>query len=164
MKRLTVLLFSIVFLMVSWPAGATAAPPRQDRARERLVTMRNWKLMQEMDLTGEKAQRVFDILKKYDDKRERLILRRRRLLKALRDETGRAEPSEEVLKRLMKDLVRVNVGLAGLPEEEIKGLSEVFSLQEQARYLLFVERFGREMHRILRESRNPDRRRERPRR
>lgn len=163
MKRLTIFVFSIFILLVSCPAGAAPDFSKQERLKERLITMRNWKLMQELDLSGGKAQEVFNILKKYDDKRERLILRRRRLLRDLREESARDGASEEALKRLMKDLIRVNVLLAGLPEEEVKGLSSVFSLKEQARYLLFVERFGREMQRVIR-MRNSDQRRDRPRR
>ena len=119
--------------------------------------MRNWKLMEALDLSGEKAKQVFNILKKYDDERERLIIKRRDLFKNLRQETESAEASEEKLRELIKGLIQVNVDLARLPEQEIDGLGIVFSLKDQARYLLFVESFGREMQRVVR-MRRPDRR------
>lgn len=161
MKKLSVLVFGIVFVLVS---GAWAAPPfghKQDRFKERLVTMRNWKLMAEFDLSGEKAQKVFNILKKYDDQRERLILKRRDLFKELRGEANSAKASEEKLRDLIKKLGETNVELARIPDQELEGLASIFSLTDQARYLLFVERFGREMQRIIPMGR-PDRRRDFP--
>ena len=163
MKKLSALVFCIAFVLVS---GAWAAPPfghKQDRFKERLVTMRNWKLMEEFNLSGEKAQNVFNILKKYDEKRERLIIKRRDLFKDLREETDSTEASEEKLRELIGKLSQINVKLARLPEQELEGLGTVFSLKDQARYLLFVERFGREMQRVV-PMRRPDHRRDLPRR
>jgi len=117
--------------------------------------------MEELDLSGEKAQKVFNILKKYDDERERLIIKRRDLFIDLREETDSAEASDEKLRELIKELIQVNVDLARLPEKEIEGLGTVFSLKDQARYLVFVEKFGREMQRVV-HMRRLDRRRDLP--
>jgi len=161
MKRLSILIFCIVFVLVSEVWAAPPVRPTQEKFKERLVTMRNWKLMEEFNLSGEKAQNVFNILKKYDDERERLIIRRRDLFKDLKEEADSAEASEEKLIELIGKLRQINVELARLPEQELKGLGAVFNLKDQARYLLFVERFGREMQRLV-PMRRPDRRRDLP--
>lgn len=163
MKRLSILTFCIVFVLVSGVWAASPVSPKKEKLKERLVTMRNWKLMEELDLSGERAQKVFNILKKYDDEREKLIIKRRDLFKDLKRGTEGDEIGEEKLRELIKELIQVNVDLARLPEQEIEGLGTVFSLKEQARYLLFVERFGKEMQRVV-HLRSPDRRRDFPRR
>jgi len=161
MKKVSILIFCIVFVLVSGVWAAPPLRPKQEDLRERLVTMRNWKLMEELGLSGEKAQKVFNILKKYDDERERLIIKRRDLFIDLREETDSAEASDEKLRELIKELIQVNVDLARLPEKEIEGLGTVFSLKDQARYLVFVEKFGREMQRVV-HMRRLDRRRDLP--
>jgi len=123
--------------------------PNHERIKERLVTLRNWKLMETFNLSGERANRVFNILAKFDDKRENLILKRRRLYKTLRDELRMARPSEKVLRNLIREITGLNIELAKLHREEVKALSPVFTVEEQARYLLFSERFAKEVRRFL---------------
>lgn len=71
--------------------------------------------MEESSLTGAEAQRVFDILKKFDDRREELILKRRRLMKELNDEVRQPESPEERLRTPVAGLGDVNIELARLP-------------------------------------------------
>ena len=132
-----------------------AGPPhllpyqKNGKIKERLVTLRNWKLMEEFNLSGDKANRVFNILKGFDDRREDLILKRRRFYRNLRAELQRPQPSEEGLKNLIREITSLNIELARLPQEEVQALAAVFTVTEQARYLLFAERFARQARRLL---------------
>ncbi len=132
-------------------AGPHSSIPQQRHGniKERLVTLRNWKLMDEFNLTGDRATQVFNILKTFDDKREELIFKRRTLFRNLREELQRSIPAEDRLRKLMKEINVVNVELASLPQEETKALAPVFTVKEQAQYLLFSERFAREARRLL---------------
>jgi hypothetical protein len=136
-----------IFASVAWAEPYKGNKPKE--VKERLITIRNWKLMEEFDLSGEKAQKVFDILKRYDKKREKLVIKRRKLLRRLRKDIKQPETTDDKLRSIINEIVLINVELARIPEQELKGLSEVFTQKELARFLLFSERFAREMQRII---------------
>jgi hypothetical protein len=122
---------------------------RGNGLKEKLTTLRNWQLMEEFDLSPERAQKVFSILDRFDDMRADLLLRRRKIIKDIMAgvETKGSKPGR--LDRLMKSLAETNVQLARLPEKERNALSGIFSMEEQARYILFAERFAKNLRRIL---------------
>jgi hypothetical protein len=55
----------------------------------------------------------------------------------------------EKIKSLVKQVTKINVDIAALSGEEVNALSEVFSPEEQAKYLLFTDRFARNMRQIM---------------
>ncbi len=155
MKKRYIPSFLLIFSLMSSSCLCLAGPPPRHffpdhgKIKERLVTLRNWKLMEEFNLSGDRANRVFNILKTFDDRREDLILKRKRLYRDLRNELQKNNPSDEQLRNLMDEITRLNVELSGLSGQEVKALEPVFSLRERAQYLLFSERFAREARRLL---------------
>lgn len=119
-----------------------------NETKERLITLRNWKLMEEFNLSGERAQKVFKILSKFDRQRERQLVKRRRLIKRLMDAINKQARDDE-LERLMNELGSTNAELSRIPQRELEGLKDVFSTRELARYLLFSQRFAREARSLL---------------
>ena len=157
MKKLIIIGISIFFLLPSVVVAGQRFGKDPEKFKERLVTIRNWKLMEEFDLSGEKAQKVFNILKRYDEQRETLIIQRRKSFNELKKEVGRVAPSEKRLKDLVREITKTNVELARLPAKQLEGLKDVFSVKESARYLLFSERFGRNLQNVFPRG-GPDRR------
>ena len=118
--------------------------------KKQVITLRNWELMQEFNLEGERATKVFNILKKYDDQREKILVKRRQLLKNLKEKVENPAIPEEELTKLIKEVKEIDVQLAELRGKEIKALSKVFSIREIGKYVLFMERFPRMMRKALR--------------
>ena len=118
--------------------------------KKQVITLRNWELMQEFNLEGERATEVFNILKKYDDQREKILVKRRQLLKNLKEKVENPAIPEEELTKLIKEVKEIDVQLAELKGKEIKALSKVFSIREIGKYVLFMERFPRMMRKALR--------------
>ena len=118
--------------------------------KKQVITLRNWELMQEFNLEGERATEVFNILKKYDDQREKILVKRRQLLKDLKEKVENPAIPEEELTKLIKEVKEIDVQLAELRGKEIKALSKVFSIREIGKYVLFMERFPRMMRKALR--------------
>ena len=118
--------------------------------KKQVITLRNWELMQEFNLEGERATEVFNILKKYDDQREKILVKRRQLLKNLKEKVENPAIPEEELTKLIKEVKEIDVQLAELRGKEIKALSKVFSIREIGKYVLFMERFPRMMRKALR--------------
>jgi len=118
--------------------------------KKQVITLRNWELMQEFNLEGERATEVFNILKKYDDQREKILVKRRQILKNLKEKVENPAIPEEELTKLIKEVKEIDVQLAELKGKEIKALSKVFSIREIGKYVLFMERFPRMMREALR--------------
>ena len=118
--------------------------------KKQVITLRNWELMQEFNLEGERATKVFNILKKYDDEREKILVKRRQILKNLKEKVENPAIPEEELTKLIKEVKEIDVQLAELKGKEIKALSKVFSIREIGKYVLFMERFPRMMRKALR--------------
>ena len=140
------------FALVLMISECFAGPGFRDRPRdlkERFVILRNWELIQEFDLSEKEAQKVFEILKKYDDERVELINKRRKLLKELREDVDRSSSSDARLRDLMRDLTDTNVELARLPKRQLEGLGEVFNIRDQARFLLFSERLAGQVRALI---------------
>lgn len=118
--------------------------------KKQVITLRNWELMQEFNLEGERATEVFNILKKYDDQREKILVKRRQILKNLKEKVENPAIPEEELTKLIKEVKEIDAQLAELKGKEIKALSKVFSIREIGKYVLFMERFPRMMREALR--------------
>ncbi|HDO35956.1 MAG TPA: hypothetical protein ENH07_06655 [Nitrospirae bacterium] len=143
-KRLVFVLMS--FLILS--TAVRAQPPAREnpgRFKERIITMRNWQLTEVFDLRGKRAEKVFSILKRFDREREDLIMQRRRILNEMRHEVKNPDTTAGRLKELIKGFNRTNIELAGIPGKEVYALKDIFTPRELARYLLFSERFSREL-------------------
>ena len=119
-------------------------------SKKQVITLRNWELMQEFNLEGKRATEVFNILKKYDDEREKILVKRRQILKNLKEKVENPAIPEEELTKLIKEVKEIDVQLAELKGKEIKALSKVFSIREIGKYVLFMERFPRMMRKALR--------------
>ncbi len=153
MNRIMTIWFVLIYVAIALigTAKGDVFPKRNQRVneiKERLITLRNWKLMEEFNLTGERAQRVFNILSQFDRERERLLIKRRRLIKRLHDAIDGSARDDE-LKRLMTELTNINIELSRISQRELEGLRKVFTTRELARYLLFSQRFAREARRLL---------------
>lgn len=147
MKKLVMLLICVLGIMsISWGESFRTFKD----VKKQVITLRNWELMQEFNLEGERATEVFNILKKYDDEREKILVKRRQLLKNLKEKVENPAIPEEELTKLVKEVKEIDVQLAELKGKEIKALSKVFSIREIGKYVLFMERFPRMMREALR--------------
>jgi Spy/CpxP family protein refolding chaperone len=156
MKNKIFLIFFLCmcFIVTGQPvfAGPPEGPPMGHvKMKERIVTLRNWRLMEELDLQGEKAQKVFSILDAFDKEREKLIKQRRDIKRELRLVIESPPAADPKAKTLMNEFFKINSALSAIPEKEINALGEVFDTREQAKFLLFQERFIRDIKKMAHE-------------
>lgn len=147
MKK-TLLALVILFLL---SGHSFADPPEVERLKERILTLRNWQLMEALDIEGKRAEEVFKILERFDRKRERLILRRKALLRELRELSQNG--SVDRIRKTIDSLLKIDYDLLKVKEQELKALSGVLSPVEQARYFLFSERFRKELPFLIKRKR-----------
>jgi|Deesub1362B_J571_1020462.scaffolds.fasta_scaffold00236_20 Spy/CpxP family protein refolding chaperone len=153
MKRRILLITLLVALL---PVFVYANPDRRhspEVLKERIITLRNWELMNALDLKGKRAERVFSILKRFDEERERLILKRRELMERLKEAIDSKRISSERVEGLINEILHTHIAFAELRKKEMDALAEVLTPEEQARYLVFSERFSHQIKRFLEKKR-----------
>jgi len=163
MRRYTMIITMLVTIMITGLAtyGLAVAdmddlggpPPKgkHERIRERIETLRLWKLTKALDLDEVTASRLFPLLNRYDKKRFRIEKAVRKdmgdLKRALED--GNRNEIQEILQRLEdrhRELQRLN-------NEEMAEIKKILTPEQQARYVLFQYRFKREMRKMIEKAR-----------
>lgn len=145
MKKVVAVTLSLLVL-----GTALWAAPRgpQERRRE-LEMLRMWRLTKELDLSEEEAAKVFPLLGRYSRKRQQLQSQRWRLLRELRELLDEEAPPEQ-LEEKMRQIEAKTRELEELRWKEWQEIKRILSPEKQARYLLFHERFVRDLWKILR--------------
>lgn len=136
------------------PGMAPPEPPSREqmqKTRERIRTLRMWKLTEALSLDEGTASKLFPILGKYEKKREETENKLRQDMRALRE--ALQEEDEAGLRAIIGRLEEHHKALQRLKDEERGELKEILSVKQQARYILFQMDFNREIRRMIRDAR-----------
>ncbi len=142
----------VIALLVSFlglpSASLAASKVNEARIMEKVETIRNWRLMDVLNLSQERAQKLFTILRGFDLQRRKLMQERRVLREKLR-KASRSKAVKGDIRAISLKYLNVGVELARLRVKELKALEKELSPQEEAKYVLFTERFNREIMRMI---------------
>ena len=171
MKKNIIKILLIFFLALGFSADGIASPDRDDhnrppskeqmeRVRKRIETMKIWKLTKALDLDEKTAARLFPLLNKYDKKRAEIERDIKDNMMDLRE--ALEDEKESKLRDLIERLEKSHKALQSLNDEERAELKQILTVGQQAKYLIFLQEFNREIRRIIEEARSRRRGRDRP--
>lgn len=123
---------------------------QRDKVRERIETMKMWKLTKALDLDEKTASRVFPMLNDYNKKRKKVEEGIRKDIDSLKD--ALQEKNESRIKDHLEVLEQRHNTLKRLGDEERDRLKELLTIEQQARYLIFKMEFRHEMRRMIAEA------------
>lgn len=126
-------------------------PPRKEKMRERIRMLRTWRLIDDLNLTEEQSAKFFPIMNKFDDRREELELRKRQIIDELIDVLKSEKPSEKKLQQKLADLRKTEQELWESRQSFVDKAAKVLSVKQQAKLLLFEEKFQRQLGAIIRD-------------
>ncbi len=167
MKKDILFMLLSVFLLFGLATYSMAEPPEFDRpptkeqmekVRERIETLRMWKLTKALDLDEKASAQVFPLLNKYDKKRAEIEHALRNDMKEMRD--ALKEKREGNLRGILDRIEQNHRTLQKINDEERTDLKKVLTIEQQARFIIFQQEFDREIRKIIAETR--ERRAERP--
>ncbi|MBW1973082.1 MAG: hypothetical protein DRG20_02535 [Deltaproteobacteria bacterium] len=170
------------------PAGekGIAPPPRpyrqapfrkfkrsKERISKKIELIKMWRLIDELNLDEETAVKLFPKLKDIEKKRQELEQKKRKILFSIRRELREKNPNPQKLSTLITEFRKNRMELANFLNRSVDKLDGILTVEQQAKYILFIQEFPREIKRILQEARRgertyrrrflpPERRRERP--
>ncbi len=119
--------------------------PNRQRVMEKIETIKMWKLMDALNLDSETALKVFPIIKAMDEKRTRLIEQKRALLWKLRQSIRDKTSEKAAVDSMAAKLFDLTERICALSREEYQKLKGVLTEEQLGRYLLFQQRFRREL-------------------
>ena len=121
------------------------------RIRERIETLKMWKLTKALDLEEKTSARLFPVLGRYDKKKADIQYT---LIQDVRDLKSSLQAKNEGRTKAVLDRLEARTReLQGVNEQERAELRRVLTVEQQAKYLLFQLEFAREMRRIISEVR-----------
>ncbi len=151
----------LFFLVLGFTVDSVAEPPegfdrpptkeQMEKIRKRIETLRMWKLTKALDLDEDTAAQLFPLLNRYGKKRAEIERNLREDMIALRDalKDRREGQLRDILERLKKN----HKALQKINDEERTELKNVFTIEQQAKFVIFQQEFKREIRKIIAEIR-----------
>jgi Spy/CpxP family protein refolding chaperone len=130
----------------------------RERVRENIETLRMWKLLDALDLTSEQSTQFLPVLKDFQDAKRQFADERDRLFREIEAILDSEEIDQKALKENLADLDNTRSAFHRETEQFLAKSREILSLKQQARLLLFEERFERRLKESIQEMRRKGRR------
>lgn len=163
MMKLKKYILTLVILMAPGWLAAQPPPgpppdfengPMREKIRERIQTMKIWKLTEEVGLSSEQSERFFPVYNRYQKALEDLDIKRGELLNRLErmtDDSGSSDKEIEEAVRALNDIPRQ---ILAERDKFFKEISSILPLKQQARLTVFEERFKQRLQQFIREIRH----------
>lgn len=161
MERHIFKFFLVLILVAGFGMYSSAEPPedierpsskeQMEKVRKRIETLRMWRLTEALNLDEKTSTQVFPLVGKYDKKRTEIEQSLRSSMKELRKSLK--ENREGNLKSILDKIEENHKALQRIKEEEWAELKKIFTIEQQARFILFQQEFDREIRGIISEAR-----------
>ncbi len=154
--RKIVILFSIVILPISWalaqempPPPPTESGPENPEIRKQLEQIKIWQMTKEMDLPTNKAEKFFPLYNNYNTELRSITTQRREAVRGL-DSTIKRETGEVEVRKQVQQVLNLDAQMASVHEKFMQSLEGVLSPVEIGKYIVFEQKFDREIRERIR--------------
>lgn len=129
--------------------GGGMPDERREEIRKKIDAVRIYRLTEELKLDQQTAAKLAALLGSVEQKRRELTREQMDTMRELHAALKSADPDDRKLKGLLEKLEKNHKGIAEIREREIRGLKDILTVEQQARYLLFQREFIREMRGMI---------------
>ncbi len=133
--------------------GNAPSEEKREAVRKKIETVRIWKLTEALKLDPNAAAKLSAFLSSSDARRRDITRAQMADMKELRLSLKSAKPSEAKLRATLERLEKNHHEMQELRDREWKGLKEMLTVEQQARYLIFQLEFQREMRDMIADAR-----------
>jgi len=159
--RIPTIRLVVVLASLSLPSAVLAArgdgeapdPERRAKVMEKLETIRIGKLTEALQLDSKSAEKVFPLLRPFNERRRTATSARWDAMKAIGEQLESAKPDEKVIATHLDDAMSANRDLAKIAEDEYAALKPVLDPVVLARYYRFQMDFEKRIGELIREIR-----------
>ena len=119
------------------------------RGRDNISTLYMLRMVQVLDLTEEQTAKIFPKVNRVEKEKREINRRIGQLIRNIRAILMRQDANEEELARMVREIRDLRGQVKGLEEELEEFLSENLSVIQQAKHLIFVQDFLRDLREKL---------------
>ena len=145
--------FLLFFLLIYGVAHPQPPLPRE-RVREKIETIRMWKLTAALNLSQEQSMRFFPLFNQWESKQRQLGRERDRLLEKLKAVLKREKPKEKEIRELLIKLEENQTDREKGQKDFWVQASEILTIRQRAEYLIFQRDFERRIREIVKDIRD----------
>jgi Spy/CpxP family protein refolding chaperone len=134
------------------PEPGQGGPPSEERReeiRKKIEAVRIWRLTEELKLDTNSSAKLSSLLSSLDQKRRDAMREQMEAMRDLRFLLKTAKPDEAKIKPLLEKLEKSHREIQAVRDQEMKGIKNVLTIEQQARFLLFQQDFQREMREMI---------------
>jgi hypothetical protein len=152
----------LLLLLVFGLVVNTAAEEREDfdrpptkeqmeKVRNRIETLRMWKLTKALDLDEKTSAQLFPLLNRYDKKRAETENAMRDNMRELRESLRNKRDAQ--LKSVLERVEQNHRSMQSIKDAEWEELKGILTIAQQAKFIIFQQEFDREIRKIIEETR-----------
>ena len=127
------------------PAHPDSHMQEREKIRENIETLRMWKLLDILNLTSEQSTRFLPVLKEFQDAKRNFRDTRRELFRQLESDLQSEKIDEKRLQANLANLEGARKEFQREWEKFLERSGEILTLEQQAKLMLFEERFERRL-------------------
>jgi hypothetical protein len=152
-KKIGFVLLIAGILIFSVEALLAQPPMDPEKMRERIETLRLWKMIEVLDLTPEQSDKFLPLLHRFQQKQRELETAGKQLFRDLEEELNSTEPSEKTLQNILLDLERNKGALENERNNFLTSSREILTTIQEARLIWFEHKFEKELRDTIRKFR-----------
>jgi len=159
-KSLVILLLAFSFLLAGKTLYAQGPPGRtfpeegkRERLKEEIETMKMWKMLEALNLSQEQSDKFLPAWRELQKAQKTFREKRDNLLRMLEMTLGEEKPKEGKIKDILIQLEKERIFLDEVQQRFREKAKELLTLEQQAKLLLFEDRFEKRMMDIIRQYR-----------
>jgi len=125
-------------------------PPKKeqrDRVRQRIETLKMWKLTRALDIDEATSAKLFPILNRYDKKKAEIHNNLKEGMRELKQSLR--ENRTEGLQNTLAMLEENHKALKGINDEEWTEMKKILTVEQQAKFIIFRHEFDREVRKLV---------------
>jgi Spy/CpxP family protein refolding chaperone len=126
---------------------------RKERMRERIETLRLWKMIEVLDLSPEQSDKFLPLLHEFQKARNELEMDSRNLFEDLEEELHSKEPSEKKIKDILLNLEKNRQELENARNTFLTSSREVLTTIQEAKLIWFEHNFEKKLRDTIRKFR-----------
>ncbi len=127
-------------------------PEERERIRENIETLRMWRLLEALDLSSEQSIQFLPALKEFQDARRRFQEKKGDILGEL-EKILKSEDNQKKLKGTLIAFENAHREFQSAQEKFLQKTKDLLTLEQQARLLLFQEKFEQRLKETIRQIR-----------
>ncbi len=150
MQRFSIVI-GIIFLFGGAAAPAQGWHGQENRPFERIERFKEVRLIETLDLKEEQSVRFFTRMKDHEKRRRELLKTKGEALDKI-EQAVKDGADDKVLEKLFPEVAAVDIRIGDERAEFFNGLTDILSVQQRAKLLLFERGFERDLRDAIRET------------